>query len=103
MICFRCLRAAILVVAIAFWVGLACSRAQFPNVLDVNGSSPAGSLIKNGPGSFTVLGGGTDIWDTSDQFFFAYSEANGDFDIKMRVESLQPYNRWSKAGLMVRE
>jgi hypothetical protein len=76
---------------------------QFSNILDVNGSLPAGSATKNGGGSFTVVGGGADIWDVSDQFFFAYSEANGDFDVKVRVESLTPYNRWSKAGLMIRE
>ena len=72
------------------------SQAQFPNATDVNGSLPAGSITKNATGSFTVLGGGADIWDVNDQFFFAYSEANGDFDVKVRVESLQPQNRWSR-------
>src|SRR5688572_18130037 len=93
------------------WLGLALAAVlpvseasgQFSNILDVNGSLPAGSMTKNGARSFTVVGGGTDIWDVSDQFFFAYSEANGDFDVKVRVESLTPYNRWSKGGLMVRE
>jgi hypothetical protein len=89
--------------AFAAFLLVSQAEGQFPNVMDIGGSLPAGSMTKNAQGSFTVLGGGTDIWDVSDQFFFAYSEANGDFDVKVRVESLTPYNRWSKAGLMVRE
>ena len=49
------------------------------------------------------MAGGTDIWDTNDHFHFVYEPKAGDFDVKVRVESLEAVNRWSKAGLMVRE
>src|ERR1051325_4603624 len=50
-----------------------------------------------------ILTGGSDIWDNADGFHFAHGFYTGDFDLRVRVESLTPRDNWSKAGLMVRE
>jgi fibronectin type 3 domain-containing protein len=67
-----------------------------------------GSPAKPGSGSatsgtFTVAGGGGDIWNTSDQFNFVYEPLNGDGTIVARVASQQNTNVWAKAGVMIRE
>jgi uncharacterized repeat protein (TIGR01451 family) len=53
--------------------------------------------------NLTIIGGGTDIWDTYDQCHFAYRTQSGNFDARVRVVSLTQANVWSKAGIMVRE
>jgi hypothetical protein len=55
------------------------------------------------PNRLEVVAGGSDIWNTSDGFRYAYGVYANDFDVKVRVESLDPRNRWSKAGIIVRE
>jgi hypothetical protein len=52
---------------------------------------------------YTIVGGGNDTWDRNDELAFAYHEFYGDFDIKVRVQSMEPVARWAKAGIMVRE
>ena len=54
-------------------------------------------------GRYTISGAGTDIWGTSDQFQYVYQQASGDVDIKVRVASITYADRWSKAGVMVRQ
>ena len=53
--------------------------------------------------SFSVTGGGVDIWGSSDQFQFVYQTLVGDGEIVARVDSLQNVNDWAKAGVMIRE
>ncbi len=62
-----------------------------------------GSTVALGQGVFTVKAGGSDIWETHDGFHFTYKEVTGDFEAKVRVESLLFTSTWSKAGLMIRE
>ncbi len=62
-----------------------------------------GSTVALGNGAFEVKAGGTDIWDVRDGFHFTYKEVTGDFEAKVRVESLLITSTWTKAGLMVRE
>ncbi|HEY2951368.1 MAG TPA: hypothetical protein VGK40_02230, partial [Verrucomicrobiae bacterium] len=76
--------------------------AQFAQTTRIGGGV-TGSIATNSPGSYTVVGGGYDIWDTADECTFHYSPVSGDFDVKARVQSLQPTARWTKAGLMLRE
>lgn len=53
---------------------------------------------------FEVQAGGSDIWNNADGFHFVYQSVTGDFDVKVRVESLRYVSdNWAKAGLMVRE
>jgi hypothetical protein len=54
-------------------------------------------------GTFTVKGGGADIWGTSDQFRFVYQQMTGNVEIVARVASLTNTDPWAKAGVMVRE
>lgn len=54
-------------------------------------------------GGFAVTGGGTDIGGTADQFQFGYQLKTGDFDVRARVQSLDPSDAWAKAGLIARE
>ena len=56
-----------------------------------------------GGGTFTVNGGGVDIWGTSDQFRFVYQQLTGNGEIIARVTSLTNTDPWAKAGVMVRE
>ena len=54
-------------------------------------------------GTFTVKGSGADIWGTSDAFFFAYQEINGNGELIARVSGLQNTDPWAKAGIMFRQ
>ena len=54
-------------------------------------------------GAYTIHAGGTDIWDTADQFHFVYQPVTGDVDVIARVRSITEAHRWSKAGVMIRE
>ena len=56
-------------------------------------------------GGWTVTGGGSDIWNNSDQFNYASTMVNGDGNIIAKVTSLQNSDTssgWSKAGIMFR-
>src|SRR5687767_4021989 len=81
---------------------IACVQAQFS--FQHIGDGETGSVTPNAePGSFTLVGGGNDIWAGADNFDFAYQMASGDFDVRVRVQSLEPVARWTKAGIMARE
>lgn len=55
------------------------------------------------PGSaYDVSGAGTDIWSTSDQFRFVSRAITGDFDMRVRIDSISFVNGQSMAGLMAR-
>ncbi|HON06828.1 MAG TPA: PA14 domain-containing protein, partial [Verrucomicrobiota bacterium] len=45
---------------------------------------------------------GWDIWNNDDGFHYAYRSVTGNFDIKVRVESLTRPDAWVKAGIMAR-
>ena len=83
---------------------LACSLAQADHTFGFShvGRGAADSLTKNADGSYTFIGGGNDVWDANGDFDFAYVQACGDF-VSVRVESLEPVARWTKAGVMVRQ
>jgi hypothetical protein len=65
----------------------------------------AGYGFAMGNGTFFVAGGGHDIWDAADGFHFVYKEFTGAFDMRTRVETMNPtgLSTWAKAELMVRE
>jgi hypothetical protein len=81
--------------------------AQPAGVLNQDVGSPAlfGSYTVGQPaaGQYTIVGGGNDIWNTSDNFHFAYIPVTGNFDHIVRVRDLQGPDNWSKAELMARE
>jgi regulation of enolase protein 1 (concanavalin A-like superfamily) len=56
-----------------------------------------------GPPVYTMTARGADIWDTSDQFHFAYKQLSGNGSIEARVISLTNTHNRAKAGVMIRE
>jgi PKD repeat protein len=69
---------------------------------DVGGPAVAGSAAHTA-GTFSVSGGGVDIWNGSDQFRFVYRTLDGNGEIIARVGSLQNADPWTKAAVMIRE
>jgi len=69
---------------------------------DIGAPAMAGSM-SSASGTYTVTAGGTDIWDTSDQFHFVYQAMTGDLDVRARVAAIQGGDNWAKAGVMIRE
>lgn len=66
-------------------------------------SQPGSTTVANG--QITVVGGGNDIWNSSDNFHYAYFSQTGDFDYVMQVLSLTGNTGdggWSKVELMAR-
>jgi hypothetical protein len=70
--------------------------------LDIGSPQLPGSAREVATG-WDIVAGGSDIWETSDQFHFVHKQVAGDFDIAVRVESFTPAHLYSKAGLMIRE
>jgi hypothetical protein len=75
-----------------------------------NGANALRLYVRGNPGDFVEVGGamimsaiGTDIWDTSDQFRYAYKNLSGDAEVVVRVLSLGRSDGWAKAGVMIRE
>jgi hypothetical protein len=60
-------------------------------------------FAETSPGSFTMSGGGTDIYNTTDEFRFAYQRLSANGIIMARVESIDNTDPWAKAGVMIRE
>jgi beta-glucanase (GH16 family) len=53
--------------------------------------------------TWTVAGGGADIWGTADQFHFASQYVTGDASLTGQVTGVQNTNAWAKAGVMFRD
>ncbi len=68
-------------------------------------ASPAsyGSFTEGPAGTYTMTDRGGDIWDSSDQFHFAYKMLTGPGSIVARIDSLTNTDPWAKAGVMIRE
>jgi regulation of enolase protein 1 (concanavalin A-like superfamily) len=60
-----------------------------------------GSFTEGPP--ITMTAGGTDIWDTADEFHFAYKQLSGEGSITARIVSVSNTDVWAKAGVMIRE
>jgi Tol biopolymer transport system component/tetratricopeptide (TPR) repeat protein len=52
--------------------------------------------------SYTVQGFGVDIWQTFDDFHFAYARLKGNCSITARIENVENVDEWTKAGIMIR-
>ncbi len=71
---------------------------------DIGGARTAGSTTMVTAGkAYDLATSGVDVWNSSDQFRFLYRTVTGDFDARVRLQSLSAADAWSKAGLMVRE
>lgn len=81
--------------------GVTPVQAQF-TAADIGNPVTAGSTAP-ATGGFTISGAGNDIGGTNDQFHFNYQSYAGDFDLKVRVDSISYADAWSKAGIVARE
>ncbi|MDI6451243.1 LamG-like jellyroll fold domain-containing protein [Anaerobaca lacustris] len=70
-------------------------------VLYVRGNAPAFQEMADGQILMSAIG--TDIWDSADQFRYAYKSLSGNGSIVVRVDSLVRSDGWAKAGVMIRE
>jgi regulation of enolase protein 1 (concanavalin A-like superfamily) len=70
---------------------------------DIGGATPAGSATTSGGNSWTVQGGGGDIWGNVDQFRYAYQPLSGDGSIVAHITSQDNTDPWAKAGVMIKE
>ncbi len=70
-------------------------------VLYVRGNAPAFAEAADGRIIMSAIG--TDIWDVSDQFRYAYKSLSGNGSMVVRVDSIVRSNEWAKAGVMIRE
>jgi len=62
-----------------------------------------GSFTEEPAGTYTMTASGTDIWDESDEFHFAFKELTGAGSIMAKVESVGKTHVWAKAGVMIRD
>ena len=69
---------------------------------DVGGSTPAGSAAYAGA-TFTVQGGGNDVWGSTDQFNYVSQALTGDLSIVARVTSQSDSSDWAKSGLIIKQ
>ena len=69
---------------------------------DIGSPAVPGSSDQSGS-AWTVRGGGTDIYGTSDQFHYVSQSAAGDVAIIARVSSLTNSGSFAKAGVMIRD
>src|SRR5262249_31151043 len=70
---------------------------------DIGTPGQVGGASYDSPsGTWTVAGGGADIWGTSDQFNFASQPLAGDGSIIAHVTGVQNTDSWAKAGVMLR-
>ncbi len=68
---------------------------------DINDALPGGQQV-HAEDEVTLYGGGTDIWNQSDQFRLVWKKVKGDFTLTTTLESLADTNGYAKAGLMAR-
>ena len=69
---------------------------------DIGSPTPAGSA-SYADGTFTIQGGGSDIWGDLDQFNYVSQTLTGDASAVARVTSQTESDPWAKAGVMIKE
>ena len=72
---------------------------------DVGAVGAAGhsSVDEDSGPEFTVTGSGADVWGTADEFHFLSREVTGNFDFSARMAFVDDLDKWTKAGLMMRD
>jgi len=94
-----------MVCALTLGVAQTVAQSALPSgwaTRDIGSPGVAGAATFSS-GTWTIDGGGTDIYGTQDAFRFAYQQMTGDIDITVRVTSLELIDPFTKAGLMIRE
>ncbi len=70
---------------------------------DIGSPALPGSFTALSSTAFDVTGSGSDFGGTADQFTFGSQQKAGDFDVKVRVNTMGFSDPWAKAALMARE
>ena len=69
---------------------------------DIGNPAPqGGQTVSNG--TWVLAGGGTDIWDTSDQFHYVWQSVPADATLSARFQTQTNTDQWAKAGVMLRQ
>ena len=80
--------------------GLSCPTGW--TCSDIGGALPAGQQTLTGS-TWSISGGGGDIFGTSDAFHFVNQTLAGDGTVSAQVTSQTDTSPWAKAGVMLRE
>ena len=67
------------------------------------GAITATNSVTGVGGGYDILAGGGDVGGTGDNFSFYAQPRGGDFDVSVRIDSLQLADGYSEAGLMARD
>jgi regulation of enolase protein 1 (concanavalin A-like superfamily) len=84
-----------------FSVVLITNAENYTNI-DIGSVSSPGSTVVAG-GEVRVTTSGVDIGGALDQCQFYYRTVDADFDVRVRVQSLDGGDLWAKAGIMARQ
>jgi len=76
--------------------------ASVYNLVSIGNATPPGGLVPAGSG-WNITGGGSGLGGTSDQCQLAYVQQSGNFDYRVRLDSLDLADAWSEAGMVARE
>jgi hypothetical protein len=69
--------------------------------MDIGDTAKGSTEIKGE--EMTIVANGADIWGAADACRYVYREVTGDFEMSVRIVSLERANEWSKAGIMARQ
>jgi hypothetical protein len=76
----------------------------FEDATDVGGPTGIGSTLYDPVADqYLITGGGSDIWNNSDQFQYAYNTVSGDVRLSASFDWVCASNDWAKYGVMLRE
>lgn len=81
--------------------GLSCLPEGW-SYTDIGTVSEAGHSVYQ-DSIYTIAGAGSDIWNVSDAFHYAYRAANEDIEMVARVADIVADDDWTKVGIMMRE
>jgi hypothetical protein len=62
-----------------------------------------GGFIEAPVGTYSMTGSGADVWNTADEFHYAFKMLTGPGSIVAKVLSVDNTDPWAKAGVMIRE
>ncbi|HKT37616.1 MAG TPA: PQQ-binding-like beta-propeller repeat protein, partial [Ktedonobacterales bacterium] len=68
---------------------------------DIGAATPTGSQTLSN-GTWTIQGGGGDIWGTADSFHYVWQTLAADGSVSAQVTSQSNTDGWAKAGVMLR-
>ena len=70
--------------------------------LDIAATQPGSTTAIQTGTDYNVVAGGAAIYNNSDQFRFLYAQQTGNFDVKVRINSISVSGGIDQAGIMVR-